>query len=230
MSRSIVNLVVAAHPDDEVLGFGGTGAKFVARGESVQPVLLCGGVDVRTHRPTDAELASDIDRACATIGFPAPVLGDFPNIRLNTVPHLELVQFIERQIVAFQPTRIFTHHPADLNDDHNFVSRACLAAARLWQRRDDVLPLESLHFMEIPSSSDWAFPHVRPPFQPNEYVEIGDFLETKLAALACYRNVMRPFPHPRSIEAVRGLAAVRGGESGLHYAEAFQTVFSTRLT
>jgi LmbE family N-acetylglucosaminyl deacetylase len=117
-----------------------------------------------------------------------------------------------------------------LNDDHNKVALACLAAARLFQRRPDIPPLESLHLMEVPSSTDWAFPHVANGFQPNEYVEIGDFLDRKLEALACYRKVMRPFPHPRSSEAIRGLAAVRGGECGLGYAEAFQTIFSVRLS
>lgn len=229
MAEAILNLVVVAHPDDEVLGIGAAGAKFSHRGEIVQPIFLCGDVDVRTLRPTNEELAADIEKACRIVGFEMPTLGNFPNIRLNTVPHLELVQFVEKQIERYEPTRIFTHHPADLNDDHNFVSRATLAAARLAQRRKDVRPIRSLHFMEILSSTDWAFPHVRGAFQPTDYVEIGEFLDTKLAALESYRNVMRPFPHSRSREVVRGLAAVRGGESGLRYAEAFQTIFSTQL-
>ena len=230
MGKPVTNIVVAAHPDDEILGFGGTGAKFVSRGEVVQPILLCGHVDVRTQRPTDEELVADIRLANGTLGFAEPVLGPFPNIRINTVPHLELVQFIEQQIMEFQPIRIFTHHPADLNDDHNQTARACLAAARLFQRRADVVPLVSLHFMEVPSATDWAFPQGGTGFAPNEYVEIGDFLDKKLEALRCYRKVMRPFPHPRSLETIRGLAAVRGSECGLGYAEAFQTVFSTNLS
>jgi len=230
MSDRIVNLVVAAHPDDEVLGFGGAGAKFVSRGELVQPILLCGKVDVRTQRPTDLELAEDIAKANAVVGFSEPVLGDFPNIRLNTVPHVELVQFIESQIEHYQPDRIFTHHPGDLNDDHVQVAKACFAAARLFQRRSDVKPVGSLHCMEIPSATDWGFPKLGPCFEANEYVTIEASLETKLAALACYRKVMRPFPHSRSEEAIRGLAAVRGAECGLGYAEAFQTVFSSKLS
>ena len=230
MSESVVNLVVAAHPDDEILGFGATGAKLAARGETVQPVLLCGSVDVRSQRPSDQELAEDIAAANKTVGFAQPVLGPFPNIRLNTVAHIELVQFIEKQIVEFGPTRIFTHHMGDLNEDHRQVARACFAAARLFQRRADVAPLRSLHCMESPSSTDWGFPGDGPAFQPNEYVAIGAFLDRKLEALNCYRKVMRPFPHPRSTEAIRGLAAVRGGECGLDYAEAFMTVFSTQLS
>ena len=113
MKGKVRNLVIAAHPDDEILGFGGTGAKFVERGETVQPVLLCGQVDVRTQRPSDAELSEDIAKANEAVGFDQPVLGNFPNIRLNTVPHVELVQFIEQQIEKFAPDRIFTHHPGD---------------------------------------------------------------------------------------------------------------------
>jgi N-acetylglucosamine malate deacetylase 1 len=229
MTEKIVNLVVVAHPDDEILGFGGAGAKLAARGEIVQPIILCGSVDARTQRPHDDELAEDIRTANQTVGFAQPLLGNFPNIRINTVPHLELVQFIEEQVVAYRPTRIFTHHPSDLNDDHNMVSRSCMAASRLFQRRADIPALRSLHFMEILSSTDWAFPDERRPFQPNEFVEINEHLETKIAALHCYRKVMRDFPHSRSVETVTGLAALRGSQCGLGYAEAFQTVFSTQL-
>lgn len=229
MTSPVINLVVVAHPDDEILGFGGAGAKLSARGEVIQPILLCGQVDVRTKRPSDAELAEDIFRANQTVGFAEPVLGDFPNIRLNTVPHVELVQFVERQIEQFEPSRIFTHHPGDLNDDHVQVAKASFAAARLFQRRESIAPLRSLHTMEIPSSTDWSFPKAGPSFEPNEYISIDHTIDRKIEALRCYRNVMRPFPHPRSEEAVRGLAAVRGGECGLGLAEAFQTVFSSAM-
>jgi len=222
---SAVNLVVVAHPDDEILGFGGAGAAFAARGEVVKAVICCGGVEARTRRPADRELAEDIAKANRTAGFESPLLGSFPNIRLNTVDHIELVQFIEAEIASLQPTRIFTHHPADLNDDHGQVSRACLAASRLFQRRQDVSPPESVHFMEIQSATDWSLDPTLGSFKPNCFVPIGDHLDAKIEALQCYRGVMRPFPHPRSEECIRGLAAFRGGQSGLEYAEAFQTVF-----
>lgn len=225
-----MSLIVVAHPDDEVLGFGGTGAKLASSGEIVQPIILCGNVDVRTLRPSDERLFADMTAANAMLGFSTPVLGSFPNIRMNTVPHLEIVQFIEAQIARFHPTRILTHHPSDLNNDHTQIAHACLAAARLFQRRADIPHLRSLHLGEIPSSTDWSFGGVRPQFTPNTYVGIGEFLDRKIAALGCYSDVMREYPHPRSPEFLRGLAAVRGGESGLLYAEAFQTVFSTELS
>jgi LmbE family N-acetylglucosaminyl deacetylase len=225
MSKQI-NLVIVAHPDDEILGFGATGAKLASFGEMVQPVILCGNVDVRTSRPTDEELFHDLSSANREVGFQQPVLGNFPNIRMNTVPHVEIVQFIEQQIEKFKPTRIFTHHPGDLNDDHVQISKACQAAARLYQRRSDIPPLEALYFMEILSSTDWSFAATGENFIPTNYVEIGEgFIQKKIKALAHYRKVMRPFPHPRSEEILRGLAAYRGGQSGLNYAEAFQLVF-----
>lgn len=224
------NLIVVAHPDDEILGFGATGAKLTDLGEIVQAVILCGAADQRKHRPTDEDLAADILQANRTVGFQPPILGNFPNIRLNTVDHIDLVTFIEDTIRKFQPHRIFTHHPSDLNDDHGQVSRTCLVASRLFQRSPEVRPLQSIHFMEIPSATDWAFPCNGPGFTPNTFVEIGPYLDRKLTALGCYRHVMREYPHPRSEEVIRGLAACRGAQCGLSFAESFQTIFQAGLS
>lgn len=220
-----VNLVVVAHPDDEVLGFAATGAKLAREGQIVQPVILCGSVDARTMRPTNQELFEDVKSANQMLGFEEPVLGYFPNIRMNTVDHIEIVQFIEKQILEFQPSRIFTHHPSDLNDDHAQVSKACMAAARFFQRRGDIFPLQSLNFMEILSATDWSFSLGGAQFCPNCFVDVTDSIEMKIEALSRYRGVMRQAPHPRSPEIIRGHAAYRGGQCGKIYAEAFQTVF-----
>lgn len=223
-------LVVVAHPDDEILGFGGAGATLACGASVVQPIILCADVDARTLRPSSNELYADTLDANKAVGFSDPVLSDFPNIRMNTVPHVEIVQFIERQIERFQPARIFTHHPGDLNDDHAQVSKACQAAARLFQRRSDVWPLEELYFMEILSSTEWSFATGSNAFQPNTFVEIGEQgVDRKIEALSCYRNVMRDFPHPRSPEVLKGLAAYRGAQAGYEYAEAFQLVFKRGL-
>ena len=125
------NLVAVAHPDDEILGFGGTGHRLARAGEVVQPVILCGQVDARRQRPEDAELHADMMAANQRLGFAEPVLGAFPNIRMNTVAHIEIVQFVEEQIRRFEPRRVFTHHPKDLNDDHRHVAEATLVATRL---------------------------------------------------------------------------------------------------
>jgi len=216
-------LVVVAHPDDEVLGFGGTAHLLAKAGASVQACILAGAADARHQRPTDEGLLSDTHEASRRVGMAEPIIGAFPNIRMNTVAHLELVQFIEGAIIAQCATRIFTHHPGDINDDHRQAARATQAAARLSQRRSDVPALQSLHYMEIPSSTDWSFAGDG-RFDPDSFVEIGNAgVSAKLTALAAYRNVMRPYPHPRSVEAIKGLATYRGGQAGLDRAEAFQT-------
>jgi N-acetylglucosamine malate deacetylase 1 len=159
------------------------------------------------------------------LGIGAPIMGDFPNIQFNTVAHLEIVQFIEQAILDTGATVLFTHHPRDLNNDHLHTSSACQAAARLFQRRDGVPPLRAVYFMEVPSSTDWALSG-HEAFRPDTFYELTpDQLERKVSALATYRNVMRPPPHPRSREVLEALATCRGGQSGVRFAEAFQTAF-----
>ena len=225
----LLNLLVVAHPDDEILGFGATGAKFVEGGEIVQPIILCGDVDARTNKPSNIELNQDMLKANRLVGFSDPILGSFPNIRMNNVDHIDIVQFIEKQIIDFGPTRIFTHHPSDLNNDHVQISKACVAAARLFQRRGDISRLESLHYMEILSATDWAFPVNGEGFSPNTYIDVTNYFDIKVSALSCYKGVMRDMPHPRSEEVMRGHAAYRGGQSGFMYAESFQTVFQSKF-
>ena len=158
------------------------------------------------------------------LGVNRVISGDFPNIQMNTVPHLNLVQFIEKAMVETGADTVITHHPADLNNDHVQTSLACQAAVRLFQRRTDVTPLREVLYMEVPSSTEWALNSSLSDFRANTYVEIGkEGVDRKLEALACYRGVMRPYPHPRSAEAIQGLAASRGAVSGCFYAEAFES-------
>jgi LmbE family N-acetylglucosaminyl deacetylase len=218
-------LIVAAHPDDEVLGCGATAAWLAAQGVSVTSCILSGEVRVRRHRPEFECLKRDIESAQNILGISATILGSFPNIAFNTVPHIDLVRFIEAAIVQTGADIIFTHDPSDLNDDHMHTSRACQAAARLFQRRSDVQPLRSLFYMEVLSSTDWAFPGSSQPFTPDAFFPAANTLDKKIEALAAYSGVIRPFPHPRSKEILRGLAAYRGGQCGMPYAEAFRTAF-----
>jgi LmbE family N-acetylglucosaminyl deacetylase len=218
-------LIVVAHPDDEVLGCGGTAAAFASRGKAVFSCILSGDADARNDRPDLSEFHSNISEAQKILGYQEPILGGFPNIRFNAVPHLELVQFIESSIIQTQADIIFTHHPNDINDDHKQTSAACQAAARLFQRRAGIVALRGLYFMEILSATDWTFPS-SDAFRADTFYEIGeDLLDKKIEALRSYEGVMRDFPHPRSEEILRGLAAYRGGQAGMHYAEAFQTAF-----
>jgi LmbE family N-acetylglucosaminyl deacetylase len=219
-------LIVVSHPDDEVLGCGGAAAALADAGMEVHSCILSKDVHVRRHRPDEPELADDIRAAQCLLGLGEPVLGTFPNIEFNTVPHIQLVQFIEGAIEKTRATVVFTHHPHDLNNDHRHTSLACQAAVRLFQRKANIAPLRAFYFMEILSSTDWAFACRGDEFRPDTYFELGEeALERKIKALQAYEGVMREFPHPRSHEILRGLAAYRGGQAGMRYAEAFQTVF-----
>jgi LmbE family N-acetylglucosaminyl deacetylase len=218
-------LIVVAHPDDEVLGCGMAGAALAAHGHTVRACFLSAQAEARGGLPVDGGLRADIDQAQAILGFGAPILGTFPNIRLNSVPHIELVQFIERALLESAASVVFTHHPADVNDDHVQTSRACQAAIRLFQRRPGTTRAR-LYYAEILSSTDWALPGGAAPFAPDTFVDGAGHLERKIDALRAYRGVMRDAPHPRSEQVLRALAHYRGGQGGFLEAEAFQTAFS----
>ena len=216
---------MVAHPDDEILGAGGTASCLASHGSPVYCAILSGSVTERRGRPDTEELAQQRRAAHSKVGLLEAAVGSFPNIRFNCVPHVELVQFIEGVIQRLRPSIVFTHHPADINDDHRHTSLACQAAVRLFQRQPGGVPLQALMYMEVPSSTDWSFDHGA-AFRPTTFLEIGEeHLAHKLAALREYQGVMRPYPHPRSEEVVRGLALVRGAQAGMRHAEAFETVF-----
>lgn len=218
-------LLVVAHPDDEVLGAGATVHKLSGEGHSVDVCIMCGDVSARAHRPDDDALKNDLAKSNDMLGVRRVYEGPFPNIEMNNVPHLHLVQFIERAMMESKADVVITHHPSDTNNDHLHTSLACQAAIRLFQRRTDVNPLSEFWFMEVLSSTEWSVNTSTNRFAPNLYVEVGEErIDRKLAALATYRGVMRPYPHPRSTEAVKGLAAYRGAQSGCNYAEAFECV------
>lgn len=216
-------LIVVAHPDDEVLGAGATMYKLAQQGEAVNVCILCGQVTARAYRPSDQELKDDTNRSMKILGVNQVFLGDFPNIMFNTVPHLKLVQFIEQTMEQCGATVLITHHPGDLNNDHLHTSLACQAAARLFQRRPDIAPLQELLYMEVPSATEWGLNTGMNKFNPNTFVEVGkEAVDRKIEALAQYRDVMREYPHPRSRQAIEGLAAFRGAQAGCCWAESFE--------
>ena len=217
-------LFVVAHPDDEVLGAGATIHKLVKEGHKVAVATLANHAAARVN--LSDTLSADQEKAFSIMGVQKAYGADFPNIQMNTVPHLKLVQFIESCIEDWKADSIYTHHPSDTNNDHIMTSCAAQAASRLFQRREGVPALKQFIYMEVPSSTEWSFDSSANRFAPNMFVEIGkDGVEVKLKALDAYTGVMRPYPHPRSVEAIEGLAAYRGVQAGCNYAEAFECVF-----
>ncbi len=218
-------LLVVAHPDDEVLGAGASIWKWSHAGDFVDVAIMCTEAKARAFRPSDSELEGDKDAAVSYLGVRKKYEATFPNIEMNTVPHLKLVQFIESAIRESEPDIVITHHPSDTNNDHLQTSMACQEAVRLFQRRPEMKRIKEFWYMEVPSCTEWAVNSAMNLFRPNCYVEVGEGgVDAKVKALSMYRGVMRPYPHPRSSEYISGLAAYRGGQWGLNYAEAFEVV------
>ena len=220
-------LIVVAHPDDEVLGAGATICKLVEEGHKVEVCILCSKAEARSFRPKFNDLQSDLHSSMKLLGVANVYAGNFVDSQLNTASHLKIVQFIEHALMHSKATEIITHHPSDLNNDHQITSLCCQEAARLSMRMTVNMPaLQSISFMEVLSSTDWTLNTSVQCFRANTFIEVGEHgIQRKIDALSQYRGVMRPFPHPRCDEIIRGLAAYRGGQSGCRYAEAFETVF-----
>lgn len=209
-------LVVAAHPDDEVLGCGGTIIKHRSQGDEVMVVVLADGVTSRDTVPQHSlQRRQQCVSALRLLGVKQWGFGDWPDNKLDTVPRLHLVKDIEQAIRLFQPTVIYTHHGSDCNIDHRTVNDAVIVACR----PQPGSTVKRLLFFEVPSSSEYQAG--RAAFQPNWFVPIGETLARKLVAMREYREEVRDAPHPRSIQAVCALAQWRGAMIGESAAEAF---------
>lgn len=221
-------LIVVAHPDDEVLGAGATIHKLIQSGDDAAVCIMSGHAAARAN--LSDTLADDEKHAMQMMGVKKIYRADFPNIKMNTVAHLDMVQHIEKAIEDFGAEAIITHHPSDTNIDHQETSRAAQAACRLFQRRDGVPKLKLFAYMEVPSSTEWSLNSSENRFVPNAFVEIGtEGIEFKIKALSAYKGVKRPYPHPRSEVALKGLAAYRGAQFGCEYAEVFEIVYRRGL-
>jgi LmbE family N-acetylglucosaminyl deacetylase len=218
--RSI--LVLAAHPDDEVLGCGGTLAKLSQNGAHVHVAFLADGVFSRAgeQEAQSLELHARRDaarKACEILGVESVSFGDFPDNRMDTIPLLEITQAVERLIDHHRPDTVFTHHAGDVNIDHRRVHEAVVTACRPQSGH----PVKTLLCFEVPSSTEWQLPGSAPAFTPNWFVDISATLECKLAALDAYAAELRAWPHPRSPQGVAHLAHWRGATVGVDAAEAF---------
>jgi LmbE family N-acetylglucosaminyl deacetylase len=223
-------LVVAAHPDDEVLGCGGTIARLAREGHEVRVAILAEGMTSRSPEREQADpkqvrhLHQQARRAADKLHAREVVVRKLPDNRLDTVPLLEVVKLVEELIEKFKPEVIYTHHPGDLNVDHGIVHRAVVTATRPMPGQR----VREIFAFEVASSTEWAFHRLEPSFRPNVFVDITETLETKISALACYDTETRKFPHPRSPEALRAMAARWGSVAGFQAAEAFELIRSLR--
>ena len=217
-------LVVAAHPDDEVLGCGGTIAYHIAQGDSVHVIILAEGITARdqsrnrqAHDGDLSQLAQAAEQAHKILKTTTLKLLDLPDNRLDSLDRLDVVKHIEQYVAQYQPTVVYTHHSSDVNVDHRRVHEAVVTACR----PQPGFCVTRLLFFEVASSTEWQPPQSGHYFMPNWFVNIESTLALKLQALDAYASEMRQFPHPRSLKAVEHLARWRGACVGVNAAEAF---------
>jgi len=214
-------LVIAAHPDDEMLGCGGTIRLLVDAGAEAHVAFLADGVSSRDQdKKEEDELSvrrSAARKSCDILGIKDIFFGEFPDNRMDTVALLDIVKCVENLINQYKPDIVFTHHAGDLNVDHRRVHEAVITACRPQTGH----PVHTLLFFEIPSSTEWQIPGSGLAFEPNWFRDITSTLERKLEALDAYAVEMRKWPHPRSREGIEHLAKWRGATVGVSAAEAF---------
>ena len=211
-------LVVAAHPDDEVLGAGATIARHAKAGDKVTTLILATGLDSRGTADADAhrKLRAQADKAAAIVGTNDLRFATFPDNKMDTVALLDVVKAIEDVAGRINPEIVYTHCARDLNVDHEITARAVATAFRPQPHT----PAKRLLAFDVPSATDWN--PSAPPFAPTTFIDATDTLETKLKAMACYEGELRPFPHARSLEAIRARAVAWGTHVGLAAAEPFE--------
>jgi LmbE family N-acetylglucosaminyl deacetylase len=219
MSKSV--LVVAAHPDDETLGMGGTIARHCAEGDRVQVLFLANGVGSRgadTASVQRRQVAAT--EACGLLGATVAGFLDFPDNAFDSVPLLTIIQAIEQVKRRLEPSLVYTHHGGDLNIDHRLACQAVLTAFR--PQPGEVCG--EIYSFEVNSATEWSHPSLGAAFAPDTYVEVSAFRAQLLDAYRCYREELLPDPHARSPRALEIALERRGREVGLEAAEAFMTL------
>jgi LmbE family N-acetylglucosaminyl deacetylase len=214
-------LVIAPHPDDEVLGAGGTISRHVDEGREVVVVIVTRGDPSMFDPALVQRTREEAAEAAEVLGVKPPVfLEGFPAALLDTVPAANLNAALAEIMRELRPDTVYLPFAGDMHLDHRLVARAAVVAARPstgWTPRQ-------LYSYEAVSETHWSDPLDGPSFDPTVYVDIAPHLERKLEAAARYQTQLRPFPHERSLEAIRALATVRGATVGFEAAEAFVLV------
>jgi LmbE family N-acetylglucosaminyl deacetylase len=223
-------LIVVAHPDDEVLGCGGTIARLAREGHDVYIAILGEGLTSRykksekSNNKKVAALEAHSRQVAEFLNCKDIFFHNLPDNCFDTLPLLKIVQLIEALIKQIQPQIIFTHHRGDLNIDHSILHRAVLTATRPVSG----CTVQEIYAVEVASSTEWTFGQLQPLFRPNTFVDICATLETKVEAMEMYESESRPFPHPRSSDALRAAARRWGSMAGVEAAEAFELIRSIR--
>jgi LmbE family N-acetylglucosaminyl deacetylase len=213
-------VVVAAHPDDELLGVGATLVKHVRAGDEVHAVIMADGATSRYADAMVGVLEEASKRAAETLGLASIRACSLPDQRLDGVPLVEVTKAVESVLDELRPRVVYTHFPGDVNLDHGVVARATWTACRPY-----VLPgLRRFAVFETPSSTEWAWPLDGGTFTPGLFVDVTDTLATKIAAMACYESEVRDYPHPRSLTALAERATFWGSRVGRAAVEPFQVL------
>ncbi len=211
-------LVVAAHPDDELLGAGGTLIKHTISGDDVYCLILGEGVMSRknSNKQDLKKLHNQTLASGEIIGFKEIFFSYFPDNSFDTVSLLSITKDVEKYLEKIKPDIIYTHHENDLNIDHRLTFQAVVTASRPCNKN---CPRE-IYTFETLSSTEWQNKNNN-KFSPNNYVDIKDTFNKKIEAIKKYSSELREYPHSRSLEGIKILAQFRGLEVGLFYAEAF---------
>lgn len=214
-------LIVAAHADDEILGCGGTMAKHTDAGDHVAVLFLTDGVGARGTGDADSQNVvlrdQAAERALAIVGAKLLKRLNFPDNAMDSVSRIDVIQAVEKEISAYKPDTVYTHHGGDLNIDHRRALEAVMTACR----PQPGTHIKAIYSFEVASSTGWQGMSLCNSFVPNHYVEITEQLERKMEALRAYEEEMRSFPHARSVEALEYQARWRGSQVGVAAAEAF---------
>lgn len=218
-------LVFAAHPDDELLGLGGTVRRFSNEGMTVRAVIMAEGITSREEKRTEVtlpeldELQVNARKAAKIVGYTSIDFCGFPDNRMDGMELLDVIKTVSKFVEKYQPDTIFTHHHGDLNIDHRITCEAVLTACRPVFGEN----VKSIYAFETPSSSEWDY-NYRKAFNPNFFVDISSTFEDKINGMKNYISECREFPHPRSEKALRALAFTRGSQVGVEKAEAFMVL------
>lgn len=208
-------LVIAAHPDDEILGCGGTVALHTEAGDSVTSVIVCEGESHR-YGPGGVGQREHMERAASVLGVTDVRHLGFPDQRLDSLTLTDLIGPLEEIVREIRPEVVYSQFGGDVNLDHQILASAVLVAARPTEAS-----IRALYCFDTASSTEWAFPR---RFTPDTWIDISGTLSRKLEAMACYESELREYPHPRSLQALEYRAHAWGNQSLLDAAEVFMTI------